>query len=61
MGELKKFIEETRSKAVKLRFDLATRKTSSHREYRNARKDIARALTVESEKRAQGGEITKEQ
>ena len=53
LGELKKFIDEMKSKAVKLRFDLATRKTTSHREYRNTRKDIARALTVENEKNKQ--------
>jgi ribosomal protein L29 len=52
-GELKKFIDEQRSQAVKLRFDIATRKTTDHREYRDARKAIARALTIVSERKKQ--------
>ncbi|KKU55169.1 MAG: 50S ribosomal protein L29 [Candidatus Moranbacteria bacterium GW2011_GWE1_49_15] len=44
--ELKKFIEEKRALAVKLRFDIASKQLKNHREYRNTRKDIARALTV---------------
>lgn len=44
--ELKKFIDERRSEAVKLKFDIAAKQLKNHREYRNVRKDIARALTV---------------
>ncbi len=44
--ELKKFIEEKRALAVKLRFDIAAKQLKNHREYRNTRKEIARALTV---------------
>ncbi len=44
--ELKKFIEDKRALAVKLRFDIAAKQLKNHREYRNARKEIAQALTV---------------
>ena len=44
--ELKKFIEEKRSLAVKLRFDIAAKQLKNHREYRKTRKEIAKALTV---------------
>lgn len=44
--ELKKFIEEKRALAVKLRFDIAAKQLKNHREYRNTRKEIARALTI---------------
>lgn len=44
--ELKAFVEEKRAEAVKLRFDIAARQIKNHRDYRNSRKDIAKALTV---------------
>lgn len=44
--ELKKFVEEKRALAVKLRFDIAAKQLKNHREYRETRKEIARALTV---------------
>ena len=44
--ELKKFIEEKRALAVKLRFDIAAKQLKNHQEYRKTRKEIARALTV---------------
>lgn len=44
--ELKAFVQEKRAEAVKLRFDVAARQIKNHRDYRNARKDIAKALTV---------------
>lgn len=44
--ELRKFVEEKRALAVKLRFDIAAKQLKNHREYRNTRKEIARALTV---------------
>lgn len=46
IGELKAFVEEKRTEAVKLRFDIAARQIKNHRDYRNTRKDIAKALTV---------------
>ena len=50
IGQLKKFIDEKRAAAVKLRFDIASRQLKNHREYREAKKDIARALTILKEK-----------
>lgn len=44
--QLKKLIEEKRTEAVKLRFDIAARQLKNHRQYRQLRKDIARALTI---------------
>lgn len=44
--ELRKFIEEKRALAIKLRFDIAAKQLKNHREYRSVRKEIARALTV---------------
>lgn len=44
--ELKKFIEEKRALAVKLRFDIATKQIKNNKEYNQTRKDIARALTI---------------
>ena len=46
LAELKAFVEEKKAEAVKLRFDIASRQIKNHRDYRNARKDIAKALTV---------------
>ena len=44
--QLKKFVAEKRSQAVKLRFDIAARQLKNHRQYRALKTDIARALTV---------------
>lgn len=44
--ELKKFVEEKKASAVKLRFDIAAKQLKNHREYRSIRKDIARAMTL---------------
>lgn len=44
--ELKAFVAEKKAEAVKLRFDIAARQIKNHRDYRNTRKDIARALTI---------------
>lgn len=46
LAELKTFVEEKKAEAVKLRFDIASRQVKNHRDYRNTRKDIAKALTV---------------
>lgn len=48
--QLKKLIEEKRTQAVKLRFDIASRQLKNHREYRTVKKDIAKALTILKEK-----------
>jgi large subunit ribosomal protein L29 len=44
--QLKKLIDEKRTQAVKLRFDIAARQLKNHRQYRQIKKDIARALTI---------------
>lgn len=45
-AELEKFIEDQVAKATKLRFDISSKQIKNHREYRNIKKDIARAITV---------------
>jgi len=44
--QLKKFVDEKRTEAVKLRFDISMRQVKNNREYRTVKKDIARALTI---------------
>lgn len=51
--QIKKFIDEKRTHAVKLRFDIAARQLKNHREYRLIKKDVARALTILKEHEAQ--------
>ena len=48
-GEREKTMLELSDKARKLRFDLATRETKIHTEYRKIKKDIARLMTLEKE------------
>ena len=48
-GEREKAMLELKEKARKLRFDLATRETKTHSEYRKVKKDIARLMTLEQE------------
>lgn len=48
-GEREKILLELKDKARKLRFDLATRETKIHSEYRKTKKDIARLTTLEQE------------
>jgi len=45
-GELKKLLEEKKEAVRKLRFDIASRQVKNHREMRNAKKDIAKILTI---------------
>ncbi len=52
VDELKKFIDEKRSGAVKMRFAIASRQEKDNRQYRRTRRMIARALTVLKEKEA---------
>lgn len=49
-GELKKFIEDQKAKALQLRFDIVTKQIKNKREYRNVKRDVARALTILKEK-----------
>ena len=49
VGEREKTLLELIDKARKLRFDIATRETKTHSEYRKTKKDIARLLTLAHE------------
>ncbi|GBE16276.1 50S ribosomal protein L29 [bacterium BMS3Abin15] len=49
-NELKKLLEDKKELVRKLRFDIASKQVKNHREYRNARKDVAKILTVLNEK-----------
>ncbi|HEX8973942.1 MAG TPA: 50S ribosomal protein L29 [Patescibacteria group bacterium] len=51
--QIKKLIDEKRTLAVKLRFDVAARQLKNHRQYRATRKDIARALTILKQRESQ--------
>jgi len=44
--EIEKFLEDTQAKMIKLRFDISSKQIKNHREYRNIKRDIARAMTV---------------
>ena len=48
--QIKKFIDEKQTQAVKLRFDIASRQLKNHREYRTIKKEVAKALTILKEK-----------
>lgn len=48
-GEREKAMLELKDKARKLRFDLATRETKTHSDYRKIKKDIARLMTLKQE------------
>jgi ribosomal protein L29 len=48
--QLKKLVDEKRTQAVKLKFDISARQLKNHRQYRAIRKDIAQALTILKEK-----------
>jgi len=45
-AEIEKFLEDGQAKMVKLRFDISSKQIKNHREYRNVKKDIARAMTA---------------
>lgn len=49
VGEREKALEESLTKLRTLRFDIATRTTKKHREYRELKKDIARLKTLATE------------
>ncbi|MFH0969544.1 MAG: 50S ribosomal protein L29 [Patescibacteria group bacterium] len=44
--EIEKFLEEKQAKITKLRFDISSKQIKNHREYRNTKKDVAKALTA---------------
>ena len=44
--ELKKILIEKRENVRKLRFDIASKQVKNMREIRNAKKDVARILTI---------------
>lgn len=48
-GEREKSLLELRERVRTLRFELATRETKKHADYRSAKRDIARLLTLERE------------
>lgn len=48
-GEREKALQESIEKLRSLRFDIATRTTKKHREYRELKKDIARLKTLSTE------------
>jgi large subunit ribosomal protein L29 len=48
--QLKKLVDEKRTQAVKLRFDIASKQIKNHRQYRTVKKDIAKVLTILKEK-----------
>lgn len=49
-GEQEKLLIELQEKNRGLRFDIALREAKNHREYRKNRKDIARLLTLQTER-----------
>lgn len=49
VGEREKSLQENVEKLRTLRFDIATRTTKKHREYRELKKDIARLKTLVTE------------
>lgn len=51
-GEREKVLLALRDKARKQRFDLATRETKTHSDYRKTKKDIARLETLAQEEQA---------
>ncbi len=49
VGEREKALQENLEKLRTLRFDIATRATKKHREYRELKRDIARLKTLATE------------
>ncbi|MFA5777155.1 MAG: 50S ribosomal protein L29 [Parcubacteria group bacterium] len=45
-GEIEKFLEDGQTRITKLRFDISSKQIKNHREYRNTKRDIARAMTA---------------
>jgi large subunit ribosomal protein L29 len=51
-GEIEKLLEEKKTKAVALRFDITSKQLKNNREFRSTKKDIARILTLQKEMKA---------
>lgn len=56
VGEREQTLQESLTKLRTIRFDIATRATKKHREYRALKKDIARLKTILTEESV---EVTK--
>lgn len=50
INELKKEVEEKKEAVRELRFEISMKQAKDHREIRNTKKDIAKLLTIISEK-----------
>jgi len=50
INELEKILEEKKSLAQKLMFDVAVKQLKEHRDFRNVKKEIAMILTIIGEK-----------
>jgi large subunit ribosomal protein L29 len=50
--QLKKLVDEKRTQAVRLKFDISSKQLKNHRQYRTIKKDIAKILTILKEKQA---------
>lgn len=48
--ELKAFLKEKKELAGKLRFDISSKQSKNHREFRKAKKTVAQILTLLNEK-----------
>ena len=46
INELKRLLEEKRELVRKMRFDIAAKQVKNHRDYRKAKKEVARILTI---------------
>ena len=51
IAEMEKLLAEKREAVRKLRFDIATKQVKNNKQLRNDRKDIAKILTLISEKK----------
>jgi len=51
-GELKREVQEKKEIVQQLRFDISMKQAKDHREVRNAKRDIARMLTVINESKS---------
>ncbi len=51
INELVKDLEERKSLVRELMFEVAVKQAKNHRDLRNAKKDVARILTIISEKK----------
>lgn len=57
-NELKKNLVDLRNKITKMKFDVSGKQLKNHREIRTTRKEIARIMTVISEKKAGNNHVS---